>query len=274
MKTVSDSELKTIELEILREVAAFCDAHGVRYYLACGTALGAVRHDGFIPWDDDIDLALPRPDYERFLSLFRSEKHTVLDSRFDDRYPYAFAKVSDNATCLVENIEQPFPMGVYIDLFPIDGLPANEAERKRHLKRIAWDLRILSWKRISGEKKVGFAHKLVQIAAKKALKRVPVKTLVRRLDSDARRYAYEDSPYAAHLVTSSIWGSDVKPKRVFDNPVRHRFEDGEYWLPGNIDEYLRIEYGDYMQLPPEKDRIARHGFTVFWKDGGSEEKKL
>ena len=151
MKTVSDSELKTIELEILREVAAFCDAHGVRYYLACGTALGAVRHDGFIPWDDDIDLALPRPDYERFLSLFRSEKHTVLDSRFDDRYPYAFAKVSDNATCLVENIEQPFPMGVYIDLFPIDGLPANEAERKRHLKRIAWDLRILSWKRISGE---------------------------------------------------------------------------------------------------------------------------
>ena len=129
MKKVSDSELKTIELEILREVAAFCDMHDVRYYLVCGTALGAVRHDGFIPWDDDIDLGLPRPDYERFLSLFRSEKYTVLDSRFDDRYPYAFAKVSDNATCLVENIAQPFPMGVYIDLFPIDGLPANEAER-------------------------------------------------------------------------------------------------------------------------------------------------
>ena len=139
-------------------------------------------------------------------------------------YPYAFAKVCDPETVLIENIAHPCELGVYIDIFPIDGLPDAEAEQKKHLKRLDWDLRILAWKRISRNKKVGFLHKLIQLAAKALLAFVPVSVLVAKVDRDVRRYPYESCEYVGHLSTVAIWGSDVKPRHVFEPPVKHRLD--------------------------------------------------
>ncbi len=264
---IRNSELKQIAFAILSDVASFCDRRHIQYYLVCGTALGAVRHGGFIPWDDDVDIGMPRPDYERFLAEYPSERYRLAHAGVDPDYPYAFAKVCDPETILIENIAHPCKLGVYIDIFPIDGLPDTETEQKKHLKRIDWDLRILAWKRISRSKKVGFLHKLVQIAAKALLSFVPVSVLVARVDRDVRRYPYESCKNVGHLTTCAIWGSDVKPRRVFEPPVKHRFESGEFWLPGNYDEYLRLEYGDYMKLPPEEKRVAKHDFAAYWKSG-------
>lgn len=262
---LTNSEIKEIGYKILLDVADFCDENGIQYYLVCGTALGAARHGGFIPWDDDVDIGMPRPDYERFVEMYRSEAYTVCDTRFDKQYPYAFAKVCDRNTCLVENIENPCELGVYIDIFPIDGLPDDERMRKRHLKLIEWDLRVLAWKRISKDKDVGKLHKVVQVIAKTALYFVPVSVLVRKLEYDAKKYPYENSCYVGHFVTKAIWGSDVKPKEFFDDPIRHKFEDKEFWVPGKFDEYLTLEYGDYMKLPPKEKQVAKHDFVAYYK---------
>ena len=263
--SISSSELKSIELSILSEVASFCDNRHIQYILVCGTALGAVRHNGFIPWDDDIDIGMPRPDYERFLCEYSSENFFLKTAKADKYYPYAFAKVCDPKTILIENIDHPCDLGVYIDIFPLDGLPDSEAEQKDHLNRINWDLRVLSSKRISKSKKVGFLHKLIQIAAKMLLVFVPVSVLVGKLEKDVLRYSYETSNFVGHLTTVATWGTDVKPKCIFEHPVKHTFESEEFWIPGNYDEYLSLEYGDYMRIPPIEKQVAKHDFVVYRK---------
>lgn len=266
MKELNSSDLKKIEYEMLTDISIFCEARNIQYFLACGTALGAVRHNGFIPWDDDVDIALPRPDYEKFVNTYKSDKYEVIDSRFDKAYPYAFAKVSDKSTTLIENLAKPFPMGVYIDVFPIDGMPEDEKERERHLQRIDWDMRLLSWKRISKTRKVGPIHKVYQIIAKILLTPFSITDFVKRLDDDVHRYSYEDSAYVGHLVTKAIWGNDAKPKKLFEKAVKHKFETGEFFIPADYDEYLTLEYGDYMKLPPKEKQITRHDFVAYWKE--------
>lgn len=267
---ISNSELKQIEFSILSDVAAFCDSHSIQYFLVCGTALGAVRHNGFIPWDDDVDIGMPRPDYERFLSEYPSETYRLIHAGVNSNYPYAFAKVCDPKTVLIEKIAHPCDLGIYIDIFPIDGLPKKEAEQKKHLSRINWDLRILSWKRISRTQKVGFLHKLIQIVAKMSLAFVPVSALVAKVDKDVRLYPYERCEYVGHLTTVATWGSDIKPKSVFEHPVKHQFETEEFWLPGNYDEYLCLEYGDYMTIPPKEKQVSKHDFIAYWSAEGKE----
>lgn len=262
---LSNEEIKKVGLGILSDVADFCEKNGIEYCLVCGTALGAVRHNGFIPWDDDIDIGMPREDYERFLESYRSENYRLCDTRFDRKYPYAFAKVCDNQTVLLENIADPCDMGVYIDVFPIDGLPEDEALRRQHIKRIDWDMRLIAWKRISWDKKVGAVHKIIQVLAKSILYVIPMRVLVRKLDNDVKRYPYAKSRYVGHMVTKAIWGSDVKPREMFENPVAHVFEDREFRVPGQVNAYLRQEYGDYMQLPPEDKRVAKHDFIAYYK---------
>ena len=266
MRELISSDLKKIEYEMLTEITDFCDQNSIRYFLACGTALGAVRHNGFIPWDDDVDIALPRPDYERFVDSYRSDRYEVIDSRFDKAYPYAFAKVSDKSTMLIENLAKPFPMGVYIDVFPIDGMPDDENERKRHLNRIDWDMRLLSWKRISKSRKVGAVHKLYQVIAKVMLAPFSISYFVKKLDKDVQHYSYEKSDHAGHLVTKAIWGKDAKPKELFEKAVKHKFETGEFYIPEDFDKYLTLEYGDYMKLPPKEKQFTRHDFVAYWKE--------
>ena len=266
MMQVTSDQIKDISFQILDEVTRFCDDHGIHYFLVCGTALGAVRHDGFIPWDDDVDIGMPRPDYERFLCEYSSNQYRLCTHNLDKKYPYAFAKVCDNRTTLIENITNPCDLGVYIDIFPIDGLPNDENERQKFLKLIEWDLRILAWKRISKNKKVGAFHKVIQICAKAILSLVPVSVLVNKLDSDVKRYSYKDSEWVGHLITVAVWGNDVKPKKLFDKAVKHKFEAGEFFIPADYDEYLTLEYGDYMKLPPKEKQVAKHDFVAYWKE--------
>ena len=263
---LKNDEIKQVCLQILSDVAEFCEKNGIQYFLVCGTALGAIRHNGFIPWDDDVDIGMPRPDYDRFVDLYKSEKYIVCDTRYDRKYPYGFAKVCDNRTILIENVENPFNLGVYIDIFPIDGLPDNEELQKKHMKIINWDLRLLSWKCISHDKKVGWLHKVIQLLAKAVLFVVPVHVLVRKLEYDVKKYSYRDANYVGHLVTKAMWGSDIKPKELFSFPIKHKFEECEFFVPGQVEAYLTQEYGDYMKLPPKEKQIAKHDYVAYWKN--------
>ncbi len=262
---VSDKQIKMISYRILKDVADFCESHGIQYYLACGTALGAIRHGGFIPWDDDVDISMPRGDYERFLDMYQSERNVIFDTRYCKNYPYGFAKVCDRNTVVIEHIEEPCKFGVYVDIFPIDGLPNDAKLCRKHMKKLHWDFRVLAWKRMPRDKDLDIPHKIILVLAKSVLHIVPIRFLLRKLEYDVKKYSYTRSNYVGHLVSPSPWGSDIKPKRVFENPVRHRFEDREFFVPGQVDEYLRLEYVDYMQLPPEEKRVAKHDFVAYYK---------
>lgn len=264
-KEVAPEQIKEIGYQILCDVAEFCEKNGLQYSLACGTALGAIRHNGFIPWDDDVDICMPRADYERFLDLYDSERYEIYDTRYQKNYPYAFAKVCDRNTVLLEHIEEPCPFGVYIDVFPIDGLPADPSIQKRHMKRLGRDFRLLAWKRMPKDKKLDIPHKLILIAAKSILHVVPIRVLIWNLEHDVKKYSYARSEQVGHLVSPAPWGEDIKPKTVFENPVRHVFEDREFFVPGNVHQYLTLEYGDYMQLPPKEKQVAKHDFIAYYK---------
>ncbi|MFR5682857.1 MAG: phosphorylcholine transferase LicD [Clostridia bacterium] len=125
---MSLEEIKSIQLDILSQVANYCDRNGLRYFLAYGTLLGAVRHKGYIPWDDDIDIMMPRPDYMQFINSFNNEKCALrVGSHYlDKNYPYVIAKVYDTSTLCKENIDVEYSIGINIDVFPIDGLPETE----------------------------------------------------------------------------------------------------------------------------------------------------
>lgn len=263
-KIIEDEELKATILNILSDVADFCTRKQIRYYLVCGTALGAVRHNGFIPWDDDIDIGIPRPDYERFLAEYQSAKYYLCSSKKDPNYPYPFAKVCDPRTELIEKIAHPYKLGVYIDVFPIDGLPSNPQKLKKHLKKIAWDQRLLTWKRLDNNRKEKTKYKILHGFAKLFLAFIPISFLVRKVDKHLSVYPYDSSENVGHLVTKAYWGQDVKPRHIFEKPVPHKFEDRVFLLPGDYDMYLRLEYGDYMTLPPKEKQVSNHDFSAYW----------
>ena len=124
MRQISADELKEIQLNLLNNIDHFCKSNGIQYFLAYGTLIGAIRHDGFIPWDDDIDIAMPRPDYDRFIKKFNaySKDYQVEDYSITDNYPTPFAKVIDTRTEMRMTLYNQRSSGVYIDVFPIDGI--------------------------------------------------------------------------------------------------------------------------------------------------------
>ncbi len=266
MPELTIEEIKEISYHILKEVARFCEDNKITYFLACGTALGAIRHNGFIPWDDDIDIAMPREDYERFLRVYSSSKYKLCCIQNDSQYIYPFAKIIDPSTILIEKVEHPYRLGVYIDVFPIDGLPQDRKMLQKHLKRIEWDMRLISWKRISTEKKLNFSHKFIQSIAKVILFPIPISKLILRMDQDLKKYQYKSAKLVGHFVTRAVWGQDVKPKSIFNRPVKHRFVDADYNVPEDYDKYLKMEYGDYMKLPPEEKRVTHHDYIAYWAE--------
>lgn len=138
MKRITDiAELRKVQTGILDDIHRFCTANGIMYFLSCGTLIGAVRHKGYIPWDDDLDLYMPRKDYDRFVKLYTDAggRYRVLDPKKEKNYFYTFAKVVDTRTLLVETETEGYQIGVYVDIFPVDYVSDNEAERQRIFKR-------------------------------------------------------------------------------------------------------------------------------------------
>src|SRR5690625_114441 len=147
MKALDLEEIKQIQLSILRRVAFFCKQHDIAYFLCGGTLLGAVRHKGFIPWDDDIDIMMPRPSYEKFLKEFKYEHLSLYHYKKTKNYGYPFIKIGEDRTVLRETfIKKNIDMGVFIDVFPIDGFPKKEKDIQNHVKRLRNYKAFILWK--------------------------------------------------------------------------------------------------------------------------------
>ena len=243
----------------LEAIDAVCREHGLRYYLWAGTMLGAVRHKGFIPWDDDMDICMPRPDYEQLISHWREwlpQPYEVIAPETDPTYPYPFAKIEDASTTVLERPDFKFLEGVYIDVFPIDGAPTDEQKRKSHFKHYKFWRHLLflrgrdPFKHGKGPRSwfPWLLHKVYSL-----------EDLQNKVKSYMTKYPYDASDYVCDY-DDGLRG--VIEKRILGTPQVYPFEDKQFLGVEHYDEYLSNKYGDYMQLPPKEKQIQHHFFRL------------
>ena len=261
MRRITSDELRAIQLDLLQQTADFCEKNGLRYFLCGGTLIGAVRHKGYIPWDDDIDIAMPRPDYDRFVRTFNKAGNycQVVNLDTSPDYPYAFAKVYDNRTILHELHYPGDSFGVYIDILPADGVKDAAQIRKIMILH-----KVLNTKRANYYHRT-FSKKVINTIGKILLLPFSARQIARWMDNEARRYPFGSLP-SAGLIANPLGVGEQVDKSVFDSDVYQEFEGRKYRVPVGYDAWLRSIYGDYMQLPPEEHRVTHHTFDAWWKD--------
>jgi lipopolysaccharide cholinephosphotransferase len=263
---LSTAELRAVQLAVLAEFDRRCRAHGLTYYLAYGTLLGAVRHAGYIPWDDDIDVMMPRAEYERLHDVFaaaHTSSHVSLDSpRTRPDWPFPYAKVSDDRTELFEPLADPLPLGVNLDVFPLDTLPSNRLSRNlqaRVLRLLRWAIEL---RYIAAARGRGWHHPLAIAVGKPLLRLVPARVLVAACTRAARIGSTSRGGWMGVRVASFDWSV---PARHLGTPTELSFEGLRLLAPAEPDAVLTAVYGDYRQLPPELERTSHHAFTAVWR---------
>ena len=258
------SQIQKVLLETFKAFAKICKENNIRYYAASGTLLGAIRHKGFIPWDDDIDVFLLRNDYNKLLSLKDSLKNTdyrVADFH-DDGYPYPFAKFYDCTKTFWEYKQFPFIMGPFIDLFPLD---ASDDHNKEH-EKLNDDIQGAFWKYRKSISHQTWSEIFKDIVTLNGFEG-PVK-LVKKLfyAPQKKRFYRQVEKYDQEI--SSVKGNyykpywDVKhiqyPKEWFEKAIAVPFEDTEMMVPNGYHEILTYIYNDYMTPPPTHSRTGHH----------------
>lgn len=267
MKTILPKELNVIQLDILDAIHCFCINRNLRYSLAFGSLIGAIRHHGYIPWDDDIDIMMPRPDYNKFIHSFNDEyKHLVVNApELDWNYYAPYANVYDNRTLLLEgaNGHRGLDLGIKIDVFPIDGVPDSIIEYDC-LRNKIWHLNaILYAKRriLQFDKK---SLSIIKTRIKYCYKSYP--HIQKEIACLLASYPYSTSTFVDELAFNPYLNSTSRvPISVFDKYVEVSFEGRNFYAIAEYDTLLTNVYGNYMELPPKEKQIPHHGFTAFWK---------
>ena len=257
-------EAQLLELELLKKFREICDAEGMHYYLLGGTVIGAVRHGGFIPWDDDIDVGLLREDYDRFISVatkYLSPEQKILHYSLDKNYPdYTMKLVNSKVYYLTQRENTTVKQNIWIDIFPIDGTPDSKYQTWIHFRRL--DLIRLS---------LAFHYiKDVRIDKDRATwkkawvaKTIPIGRLIdpnkqkRRLDKEFRKYMVSKSNYIGNYM-GAYHEREFFPISYFAEGRKILFEGEEFYAPKEFEKYLTHQYGDYMKLPPESSRVPKH----------------
>lgn len=264
MKEINLEELKQIQLRILIIVHNYCTSNGINYSLSSGTLIGAVRHKGYIPWDDDIDIYMLRPDFERFEKEFSDPYLRIMSPNSDAKCIYPYGKVYDSRTSLIENVDNNMDcMGVNIDVFVIDSVPDNIRERKRLFRKNKILEDILIFKTIRFRKGRSILKNVCLFLGK--LFFYPVS--LRRIITNKFNLCIPYNP-SSKEICNVMAGNGINaciPSNYMKNFMDINFEGRIFRCMEEYDKYLRLNYGDYMQLPPEEKRVSTHVFKAYWR---------
>jgi len=259
-------------VSIYDEISRICDRHNLRYYVTDGTALGAVRHAGFIPWDDDLDVAMPRPDYNKFLRIASEElpEHLkIVTWKNTPEYNLLFAKVQETRRDYVQAIENQtgrmLSNGIYVDVFPIDGYPSDRSVAKREYRLFCLYRTLLRFKGTNfwEQSKKG---KLVWLAGLVLSPFFPWlwsrECILQKEEASVQRITFDEAIDTGRSIDSyGIYGHSPERKSVWGHPTLKKVGEKGLMFPENILEHLQVRYGDYMKLPPEHKRKPAHQYS-------------
>lgn len=266
MRQLSLREIQERELAMLRIFADFCQEYKLRYYLCGGSTLGAVRHKGFIPWDDDIDVMMPRPDFERFISLakerFGHEDYRVeYGDGKESSCIYPYGQIWDLAT----EIEREYAdtnRHLWMDILVVDGLPETMSEIEKLYQRCGQYSKVIQLSKAHLGKGKSAFRKYAKYILKPLASMYGYKRALRKIIALAKQNPYEECG-SVGVVTGGLYGAGERmEKTAFEKEVYMEFEGGFYPLPSCWDAYLTGIYGDYMQLPPIEKRKT-HKMKVY-----------
>lgn len=256
-KYLTLEEIQAELLSMLKVAGPWFREHGIRYSLSDGSLLGAVRHKGFIPWDDDLDIYMPRPDYEKWLSSadeFTAATGFGVRSCRNGTYHYPFSKMTNPSIRAQEvSVEGSYEGYLWIDVFPVDGVPDDDTEYAK----------LVRWRRIR-EKMINLALTKGSRSKSKAAIKTVVQPLFKHLvdpnkvtltiDERCKQISFETANRVACPVYGITFAGKSIPREGFEKTVMLPFGDTEQPCMSCWDEYLTKSYGDYMQLPPEEKR--------------------
>ena len=262
-------KVQQVQLEILLEFDRICKKNNINYQLFAGTLLGAIRHKGFIPWDDDIDVCLLRNDYERFLAVCEEEldpQYFLQTNKSDQNYIMQFAKIRKNNTVFLEKATANCHIhnGIYIDVFPLDGIRPNSfiGAMQQKLLLIIGRINLTRIKNLCTDTEMKL-QKMIRLSFHYLMKLIP-----NRLTNTLQKKVccmfqdYKETEYVSHLTNgaSSIRVKKyVMKKNEFYNTIEGEFEGHKFPIPVEYDKVLKKLYGDYKKHPPVEERMPHHG---------------
>ena len=266
MKLLDLQETKKMQLDILQSIHDCCVKNGIKYSICGGTLIGAIRHKGFIPWDDDIDIFLLREEYNKLIKVFNDDKgrYVLHCLENDPNYNYPFAKVEDNRTYVAEKTTA-YRIGVYIDVFPVDNCFDTEEESLAYIKGAKIHQTLFKGKLVIPGKMNSFITKLKIYVVKILASFYSLRRLAEKLTSYSTG-GKSNSKYVATMVSVYVI-KELQLRSNFSSFVKLRFEDREFQAIKEYDKYLTQVYGDYMQFPPESKRHSPHTIDgIYLKD--------
>ena len=259
-------ELKKIQLDILDNVADFCEKNNINYWLDCGTLLGAVRHQGYIPWDDDIDIGMLRPDYDKFMQLYNlsNDRYKFLCVENSKSFNYPYGKVLDLDTVLYEpDKKHGNKISVNIDVFVYDNAPDEQKKIKKMFKKRDFYTTMNIGKTAPySKKKKRFFKNLLRIPCYYVLKIFPKTYFSKKIINNSKKYSNEETKFVGNFTSVKRIIAD---KIIFEKLIKLKFEGKEYNAPVGYDKWLTEFYGDYMKLPPKEKQVSHHVFEAYKK---------
>ena len=265
MKEIEKKAYKQIPLNILIHVADFCKRNGIRYSLAYGTLLGAIRHKGFIPWDDDIDIIMPRADYERFKKIYHSERYPFSDITINKAHPTCMGKVYDTNTFFYYKKTIRRSYGLFIDVFVVDNFPTIANERKRWLKTIKC-LQHINLAKNTSMLDIFHAYTGQRRWRELLFKLTPLPLSFVQRQISALSVRYDNELTGLVGITVSVDNpQDTYPADLFEHYSEVEFEGQYFSAIKNYDLWLKTCYGDYMQMPPKEKQVSKHNIVAYYK---------
>lgn len=269
-------EIQQVNLELMKDIHAFCVKNDIHYSLAYGSLIGAIRHKGFIPWDDDIDIMMPRPDFERFSMEYKSEKGYKLSSLYDNDTYVNYTRVYDNNTlvdCPAKAAK--FDIGVWIDIYPIDGISDDWQEQNEQFQRLRkYTGVVMQWRKYLH----AFERGSIIVKAKAIIRMLQIRLSNKgsfsywheQIVNICKEYKFGTTKKCSSLVCMEANKNNRQEVFLTDDFSRFiamPFETENFFVASGYDHILTTIFGDYMQMPPKEKQVSHiiHHWGFYWK---------
>jgi lipopolysaccharide cholinephosphotransferase len=262
MREVSFEESKIIMVNILVSIDKCCRENNIKYSLCWGTMIGAIRHHGFIPWDDDIDLMMSREDYNRFIEVYNDSEYDVYTPKVDKNCIQPMTKICDKKTCVYLNNHSKSLFGVWVSIFPYDNAPdVNIAKWEK--KRDFW-LKLYHIKTCQSLKRQSLKRRMAKIVAKLLLSPYSSFWINNRIESCLTAFNNQQTKRICIWFGTPYMKYRYYPKELLDGYIDVDFEQMKVMIIKGYDEFLRSTYGDYMEFPPESEQTPKHNYRAYF----------